>query len=94
MQSFQTPAPRSHTAAPWYQTDDLTVRDSDGWIIASIRNRCEATEANARLIAAAPDLLAASVDLLEILRGLPKGPQHHAMIALCAAIEKATNHPA
>jgi hypothetical protein len=46
--------------------------------------------ANARLIAAAPELLAASSELLEILRDMPKGPQHDAMVKLHHALAKAT----
>lgn len=46
--------------------------------------------ANAALIAAAPDLLQASFELLEILRDMPKGPQHDAMVKLHHAIAKAT----
>ena len=80
-----------HTPAPWHATDDLTVRDNDGWLIASIRNRCESTTANARLVAAAPDLLAAASELMEVLRSMPKGPQHDAMILMHHAIVKATD---
>ena len=35
------------------------------------------------------ELLAASSELLDILRDMPKGPQHEAMIKLCHAIAKA-----
>lgn len=50
----------------------------------------ETITANAKLFLAAPELLAASFDLLEILRDMPKGPQHDAMVKLHHAIAKAT----
>jgi hypothetical protein len=39
---------------------------------------------------AAPELLAASVALMDVLRDQPKGPQHEAMVRLADAITKAT----
>ena len=61
-----------HTPAPWHHDDDLTIRDNDGWIIASARNRCEHTSANARLIAAAPELLFA----LKLVAGISEWKMH------------------
>lgn len=44
---------------------------------------------NAHLIAAAPDLYEAAEELMEILRGMPLGPQHNAMVKLHNALAKA-----
>ena len=55
----------THTPGPWYKTEGL-ISDSNGVHIATACDtRYENAEANARLIAAAPDLL-------EALKGINK----------------------
>ena len=58
----QLRSPAKHTPGPWslgIETDDdrAQVINNDGWHVAYVA--CDPLEANARLIAAAPDLLAA-----------------------------------
>jgi hypothetical protein len=61
---------RSHTPAPWYWSDNVPdfpknhciIVDADGFTIAE---PSPMGEANARLIAAAPDLLACLFDVLD-----------------------------
>lgn len=47
-----------HTPGPW-KNENESIKDSQGWIVALLAKRANKgiTEANARLIAAAPDLL-------------------------------------
>ena len=57
-----SPAPRQHTPGPWRaQINHCThaVISTDGFDIALLRASDFDSEANARLIASAPDLLAA-----------------------------------
>jgi hypothetical protein len=57
----------AHTPGPWKCGPDLTVVHEHSGVIArlaSTRGKFEWEAANARLIAAAPDLLAALTDLL------------------------------
>lgn len=80
----QSTAPQSeHTPGPWYsrtQYDGITVvrtvRGPDGrdWSLAQVYATLGNPEANGRLMAAAPELLAAVGDLLGALelRGLTK----------------------
>jgi hypothetical protein len=92
----------SHTPGPWIVTEDSYIRQAEGekrlYIAAlvDIPHRLEGkTEANARLIAAAPELLEA---LKVIANRLTKGPRHNgkskvqqAITAVAeAAIAKAT----
>jgi hypothetical protein len=91
-----------HTPGPWRHgvsypdgidiiKDEAHPTHQPYWTVCKV-NTCmgSESEANARLIAAAPELLAASFELLEILRDMPKGPQHDAMVKLHHALAKAT----
>lgn len=59
-------ATASHTPGPWF-IDGPQIRDAHGWALASVPDALgDATDhANARLIAAAPDLAAAALALLQ-----------------------------
>lgn len=55
-----------HTAGPWESSDRygmVVTKDKKGWEIADIRPDVPEFEANARLMAAAPDLLEALEEL-------------------------------
>lgn len=69
---------QKHTPGPWHVGSgkhDFIVYDAEGWAVASAavyhqRNQgCEAS--NARLIASAPDLLAALEMLWDVARDVP-----------------------
>lgn len=71
--SKHTPGPWRHVIAklPVDGAFDYAIRDADGELIAEVFGRTSTTnyppaEANARLMAAAPELLAALVGILEI----------------------------
>ena len=54
------------TPGPWHVAADTLIRDSDGRAVGTARLRvsgCEEQEANARLIAAAPELYAVAVEV-------------------------------
>ena len=92
----------AHTPAPWYWADNVPdapphyrmVVDADGFTIAE---PSPMSEADARLIAAAPDLLAAALCALADFEGiLPEfdpereHPAWETLAELRAAIAKAT----
>lgn len=62
---------RKHTPAPWRRFDSRVRAVADGadFLIASVSRHDEACEANARLIAAAPEMLEALKALLPFLAG-------------------------
>jgi len=86
-----------HTAAPWYWSDNVpdapknycTIVDADGFTIAE---PSPMGEADARLIAAAPDLLIALRDLLEdaVALGICESNMSGSAVAARAAIARAT----
>ena len=87
-----------YTQTIWWQGEDnplkiygnyTSIASVDGVHATGARTHEEAL-ANARLIAAAPELLSASLSLMDVLRGQPKGPQHEAMVKLAEAIAKTT----
>jgi len=92
----------THTAGPWFVTTDHTGKvatvyaDSEGarvctFLGAVLRNLGpDSIAANARLIAAAPDLLDALIELVAISNKNCVGPWLQAR----AAISKATGVPA
>jgi len=81
-----------HTPGPWMPpaAGDVSIRDASRLLVAYLPmafndDECAEIEANARLIAAAPCLLAALKDVLAA-----HGEQlHDAFAAACAAIAKA-----
>lgn len=91
-----------HTPGPWrvgrHFTDDegyreiaieATVRGVEcvpASVVLQFANYGGMQEANARLIAAAPDLLEALIDLMDAVEGVPCGPENKCR----AAIAKAT----
>lgn len=93
-----------HTSGPWERGPELTVVAADGSVIArlaSTRGKFELEAANADLIAAAPELLAALQGLDEAFCAInefsTKEERHSgrmALIAARAAIAKATGAPA
>jgi hypothetical protein len=63
-----------HTPAPWDYEDGLTITDKSGFHIALVNQYAssfgdETHKANARLIAAAPELLSACQRLLDAYNG-------------------------
>lgn len=95
----------AHTPGPWTQIDQLVVvqppeHDYSTWIAnASVGGESRATQiANARLIAAAPDLLAAGQAALQLMEQLNRGigardGTWQEVDLLRAAIAKATSTP-
>lgn len=98
-----------HTPGPWYtkakaiDPHDLNVLHDDKWgsvYVTSVRivnTTPTATEANARLITAAPDLLAALQEMIIANHGIPANPEDEsdhvrrsALIQARAAIQAAT----
>ena len=89
---------KTHTPGPW-RLDDLDmprthyVLSNSGYVVAEVpRDRCyiKAARANATLIAAAPDLLAAAQALLD---GTPAPASRKGMdlrMRLAHAVDKAT----
>jgi hypothetical protein len=95
MNTSHSPAPFGATAAA--SSDFGVIRyiyDNNAVAVAAVfadKDTPQKTAlANAALFVAAPDLLTAATELMDILREMPKGPQHDAMIKLHNAIAKAT----
>ena len=90
------PAPGQHTPGPWraqINHCNHAVISTDGFDIALLRASDCDSEANARLIAAAPDLLAALEDILARYEsaGVQCYPEaRREVIAARAAIARAT----
>ncbi len=63
VQDAATPGP--WIASQYLDTDEWGILNKDNYIVVGLSSRI--TEANARLIAAAPDLLAACTDALDLL---------------------------
>ena len=93
------PPQTGHTPGPWRA--GLTFMAEPGYVVAGegetfqivARINPERREANASLIAAAPDLLAAATDALESLRRLPDAPDAYRVTCiaqLIRAIARAT----
>jgi hypothetical protein len=91
----------SHTTAPWVIADDGTIEARFAGLVGHVAN---VSQANARLIAAAPDLLEALLDALPYVEDVLDNPeqlacfkagtvQRHAK-AIRAAIAKATGEVA
>lgn len=94
----------SHTPGPWLRDDTsgmkCDVRASNGRKVAlcwglgngdNYRKEYKAEcDANARLIAAAPELLESAKAIAEILRGWPMPGMQREFNALCDSIAKAT----
>lgn len=94
-----------HTQGPWsITTDYIGIYDSKGRCIADMDSESspeiglDETLANARLIAAAPDMLAALEDMLTVFRAVadlddegfdPDGCEYSCVIEASAAIAKA-----
>ena len=86
-----------HTPAPWYWSDNVpeapptycAIVDADGFTIAE---PSPMGEADARLIASAPELLIALRDLLEdaVALGICESNMSGSAVAARAAIAKAT----
>lgn len=87
---------QTHTPGPWFESaeDGDKICDSNGYPVAEIDTpRCESeTNANARLIAAAPEMLAALKALLfDCLHGNGAETWEQHKDAARAAISRATN---
>lgn len=95
----------AYSPGPW-KLQEWTARDSDGAVegggmqvvdanghmisACTVEGSSEQEEADARLIAAAPDLLAAAMEVAEWVTQRPKTHPYDAFKALEAAIAKAT----
>ncbi len=86
---------QKHTPGPWTLIDsseEIVILDKDGFTICNFQDVSN-DEANAALIAAAPDLLEALKDTKRSIEFMPKGIGRGAMAPLyeqvCAAIAKA-----
>lgn len=82
----------SHTPGPWVYVDDFSVRvpldDDLGMVIADCDgNDIVETEANGRLIAAAPDLLEACEMALEFISNGTLRPDYHNPYALMVSLQ-------
>ena len=88
-----------HTPGPWKAESAAGQHDTAGWmvlgrsrLVASVSNLWEDAEANARLIAAAPELLEALkniVDWFDVKRDLNDGAQSETLKEALAALDKA-----
>jgi len=86
--------PVVHTPGPWEVREHeglFAIAHPTGWVLES--NEEQQDRADARLIAAAPDLLAALNDLLCELPRHSGGLQAKRIVAARDAIEKATGKP-
>ncbi len=92
-----------HTPGPWFANDSLQLFAETGQHIASLDSSTEGFEggtlyANARLIAAAPDLLAALIAFdnafSHYCEGDPDSDEVSALYQAREAIAKATGEPA
>lgn len=92
-----------HTPGPWFANDSLQLFAETGQHIASLDSSTEGFEggtlyANARLIAAAPDLLAALIAFDDAFshycEGDPDSDEVSALYQARAAIAKATGETA
>lgn len=82
---------QKHTQGPWI-TDKATIRTqaAPGWLIATIENAI-ARDANARLIAAAPEILGALEQLVSLFPCFPASSDERKALELAQeAIAKAT----
>ncbi|WP_418122285.1 hypothetical protein [Variovorax sp. 160MFSha2.1] len=86
-----------HTPGPWVAHADLLVRTEDGWVIArccSTLGKYELEEPNVRLIAAAPELLAAAQRVEPFVAGFDDDNLHDDIKGMLrdlrAAVAKAT----
>ena len=81
----------THTPGPWRVLHKTGVfpMDSDCWTIGTAEQHRKEHEANARLIAAAPDLLAALQEVLPLAENWGH-PDHPGITAGRAAIARAT----
>lgn len=75
----------AHTAGPWYLTNhnEIVARDFHESFIAEVFDQTDQWRANARLIAAAPELLAAAKDALTALDFAAKRDPDQAGIYHC-----------
>lgn len=82
-----------HTPGPWgaynLSKGNLVVETRTGILVANISGDCPEVEANASLIAAAPELLAALKSVAEIKGWFEKPPVSASGIKVMAAIAKA-----
>lgn len=86
---------KAHTAGPWKVADDAIDRvvGADGRKVADVAiawRASDTVEANAALIAAAPDLLAVAMKSLSWLSSYPGGGADAMYEEMRAAIAKAT----
>lgn len=68
-----------HTPAPWSDSgnepDYWPITDANGYLIANVWRDTESGKSNARLIAAAPDLLAACEAALDVITRYEPQPE-------------------
>ena len=92
----------SHTPGPWRVASDSDrhVETIDGLQVASIKplgfdfvERWGETVANARLIAAAPELLEVVKEVVESLRGCPCEPCDKSRLAIQSLIDRVEGKP-
>ena len=84
----QSPAPRQHTPGPW-TVDNQYIHGPDGIRFLAVAGDV-AGQANARLIASAPDLLAALYSIATDPSAIYSGANAHIGDIARAAIAKAT----
>ena len=80
----------THTLGPWQATEGGNVRTvaEPGWLVATVASTFR-KQGNARLIAAAPELLAALERLLHQVEYMGAPDDHEDIIEARAAIAKA-----
>ena len=85
-----------HTPGPWVAGSEpwgWDIVGHSGTVVVAQSDYCEGAEANARLIAAAPELLAAAEDALQFLADNDPGPHLQdcpVFMGLAIAIRNAT----
>ena len=73
--STRTPRSDVHTPGPWTLRPSRKSKGAHyieggnpGWLVAEVSGQGDSNEANSRVIAAAPDLLAALIGMVEVLQ--------------------------
>ena len=87
-----------HTPGPWYYVNYggfFSIQSEDGYSDSDVLSESitDKAEDNARLAAAAPELLEALNGLTEYFEWLIKDPNFHEYKKAKAAIKKATEYP-
>jgi hypothetical protein len=86
-----------HTPGPWHcktvPIGRIWIQDSTTYAVAHVAKSRKESEANAHLIAAAPELLEACEMARDVISGAAQPDEHEALAILDALIAKAKGQP-